>query len=675
MDAHSAPPQPKPISNRTKGLNRTLGAGLTQQVHGSRVLLVGAGGIGCEVLKNLVCCGFGSPYNGPLPQNGFAASPPARKPEIVVVDLDTIDLSNLNRQFLFRKQHIKQPKATVAKETASRFNPSVTIDARHGSIFDNEYDVEFFEGFDVVFNALDNLAARRHVNKMCLAANVPLIESGTTGFNGQVQAIQKGVTECYDCNPKPVQKSFPICTIRSTPSQPIHCIVWAKSYLFPELFGTSEEDSADMSVTEGDNAEEVAKLKEESQALKKIRSMMGTEGFAEAVFDKVFYDDIERLRSMEEMWQSRTPPNSLRFMELGAGSDLVRAGQALSSQDQSTWTPQENLAVFCYSLDILSSRMQAGESVIEFDKDDKGTLDFVASAANLRSLIFSIPLHSEWSIKQMAGNIIPAIATSNALTASLCVLQSFKILRSQTAIANGAMAKATANNHLPNASAQLSTNKLGGALLGGSKMVFLTSKHTERMIATENLSPPNPHCPVCSPVYAKLQLPSPATPPTLQALVTLLRDHLNYEDFSITTSAGLIYDPDLEDNLPQTLSSLGIDPQTPGFITVTDDADEPKVDLVLSYSTTASDTLTLIPSALSLPLKPAKPAAPEPRALPANGDNGDVQPATTQKRKRSHSPDELEGAKRAKEGNLKTGGEKAEEVFVVEDDGAILLDD
>lgn len=176
----------------------------------SRVLMVGAGGIGCELLKNIALLGFG---------------------EIHVVDLDTIDLSNLNRQFLFKHEHIKKSKALVAKDTALKFNPRVKIEAHHANIKDSQFNVEWFRGFNIVFNALDNMEARRHVNKMCLAADIPLIESGTTGFNGQVQVIKKGVTACYDCSPKDAPKSFPVCTIRSTPSQPIHCIVWGKSYL------------------------------------------------------------------------------------------------------------------------------------------------------------------------------------------------------------------------------------------------------------------------------------------------------------------------------------------------------------------------------------------------------------------------------------------------------------
>lgn len=91
-----------------------------------------------------------------------------------------------------------------------------------------EYGVNFFKKFKLVLNALDNRAARNHVNRLCLAAEVPLVESGTAGYDGQVELIFKGLTKCYECDPKPPQKSFPGCTIRNTPSEPIHCIVWAK---------------------------------------------------------------------------------------------------------------------------------------------------------------------------------------------------------------------------------------------------------------------------------------------------------------------------------------------------------------------------------------------------------------------------------------------------------------
>lgn len=592
------------MQRRDRGIVQALGLPLAKRVKDSRVLVVGAGGIGCELLKNLVCSGFGSGYTQPSNATDEPLVPTllSRAPGIVLIDLDTIDLSNLNRQFLFRKQHIKKPKAIVAKETASQFNPAANIEAHHGDIFDAQYNVDFFAGFDLVFNALDNLKARQHVNRMCLAADVPLIESGTTGFNGQVQAIQKGVTECYDCNPKPVQKSFPICTIRSTPSQPIHCIVWAKSYLFPELFGTSEEDSNDVAVTDADNAEEVVKLREEAQALKKIRSLMGTNGFAQAVFDKVFYDDIERLRSMSEMWQSRSPPEPLKFDQLKLDDELVKRGQSLAVQDQRVWSVEENLAVFCYSLDTLSNRAQAGEQVIDFDKDDKDTLDFVSAAANLRSQVFGIPMNSEWEIKQMAGNIIPAIATSNALTASLSVMQSYKVLKSQ-ASKSDAMAKPTANNSLPT----VTLSHENEPPLGGSKMVFLNSRNTERVIATQNLGKPNPRCPVCSPVYARLRVPNDS-PQTVSQLVAELEKAAGYnrEEISISTKIGVIYDPDLEENLARPLSELGVSISGNDFITITDDSDEPKVDLVLSVSPHIEQfgTLQIEAADLRLPSKP-----------------------------------------------------------------------
>jgi ubiquitin-like 1-activating enzyme E1 B len=119
-------------------------------------------------VKNIVLAGFG---------------------DITLLDLDTIDLSNLNRQFLFRKKDVKQPKALVAARTASAFNPSVKIQPLYSNIKEAQFDAQWFAGFHIVMSALDNLDARRHINRMCLAAGVPLVESGTEGYFGQVQPI------------------------------------------------------------------------------------------------------------------------------------------------------------------------------------------------------------------------------------------------------------------------------------------------------------------------------------------------------------------------------------------------------------------------------------------------------------------------------------------------------
>lgn len=445
----------------------------------------------------------------------------------------------------------------MAREAASKFNPQVKIKAHHANIKDPQFNVDWFKSFVIVFNALDNLDARRHVNKMCLAADVPLIESGTTGFNGQVQPIRKGLTECYDCQDKQTPKSFPVCTIRSTPSQPIHCIVWAKSYLFNELFGIGEDEAPDVDQTaDSDNEQEIANLRVEAAALKKIRMAMGSVEFPRSVFDKVYTQDIERLRRMEDMWKTRKPPTALSFDAVLQDAEKVDASMSL--QDQKMWSLAENVAVFNSSLARLSNRLEELKAnadtgnappILTFDKDDKDTLDFVAAAANLRSIVFGIETRTEFDIKQMAGNIIPAIATTNANTAALCVLQGFKVMQ---------------NN------------------LQKAKMVFLT-KSTDRMIMAVALSPPKPDCAICG--TAQGTLVANTNKMTIEELIEqLLKTKLSYTDeISITTDEGIIYDPDMEENLSKTLSELGAKHNT--FITVRDEEDEnTKVNLVLSIT-------------------------------------------------------------------------------------------
>ncbi|EPX74392.1 SUMO E1-like activator enzyme Fub2 [Schizosaccharomyces octosporus yFS286] len=469
----------------------------------SKVLLVGAGGIGCELLKNLLM---------------------SNVREICIIDLDTIDLSNLNRQFLFRKHHVKQAKAIVAMKTAQSFNPNVKIEAIQANIKEPRFNISWFRQFGMVFNALDNLDARRHVNKLCLLANIPLVESGTTGFLGQVQVIAHGKTECYDCNPKQQAKVYPVCTIRSTPSQPIHCIVWAKSYFFPQLFGDNEENDEGIQNIAQNEAQkkEIEELARETAELAELRNSLVTDSNAfEKIFEKIYHRDIARLRAVPDMWTYRTAPTVLDLNELG------QKAVHLSSpwlDEQKIWTLEENFAVLKSSIQRLSQRLKNCNSEgLSFDKDDKDTMDFVAASANLRAYSFGIEQHSEFDIKQMAGNIIPAIATTNAVIAGLCVTQALKVYQND-------------NDELKN--------------------VFM-AKRADRVFHGEKVCKPNPYCATCS--FKHMQLPVDHYRLLLKDFVKyILHDFLRYSEEVSVIKEDLIYDVDFEDNCESTLADLGI---------------------------------------------------------------------------------------------------------------------
>lgn len=593
-------------------------------------------------MKNLVLTGFG---------------------EIHIIDLDTIDLSNLNRQFLFRREHIKKPKALIAKEVAQKFNPNVKLVAYHANIKDKQFNLEWFSSFQLVFNALDNMDARRHVNLMCLAVDVPLIESGTTGFRGQVQVIKKAKTACYECTFKETPISYPVCTIRSTPSQPIHCVVWAKSYLLPELFGVSEDDPTDMDSTEdSDNAVEIQKLKHEAQELKIIRESVGSDDFIKRVFDKVFTEDIERLASMEDMWKGKTPPAPLSYESLeedgSVDASVLRSGQRV-------WSTQENFFVFKDSLTRLSKRLTAEQNTesngnshaatIAFDKDDDDTMDFVVSSANLRAVIFGIQAKSKFDIKQMAGNIIPAIATTNAMVAGLCVLQAFKVLKGDYS----------------------RTRMLW--LRGGS-------------MATDLLDKPNPECAACSVAMAKVHVDMEKA--TLKDLVQdVLHDKLGYgEEVTVMNEAGVVYDPDLEDNLERKLSELGIGDAS--FILIKDEEDDnPRIDLRLAIEARKpeNDAAPVVfvekeNDTFNIPRKPQKESVSNgTQADDADGEvmtngNSNAMPSTA-KRKRGLDDEDLEGtgtpAKKLQGPATVEVVKKADTQAIVidEDDGTLVIPD
>ncbi|XP_057503536.1 SUMO-activating enzyme subunit 2-like isoform X2 [Actinidia eriantha] len=347
--------------------------------------------------------------------------------------MDTIEVSNLSRQFLFRKSHVGQSKAKVARDTVLKFRPHIGLTSYHANVKDPDFNVDFFKQFNVVLNGLDNLDARRHVNRLCLASDVPLIESGTTGFLGQVTVHIKGKTECYECQPKPAPKTYPVCTITSTPSKFVHCIVWAKDLLFAKLFGNRNQEN-DLNVCSSEDVFERKKDEEIAQ-------------YGRRVYDHVFGHNIEVALSNEEAWKNRNRPKPIYIRDVlpveliqqngnvdtkivpDASSSLSAMPSLRLKNPQDIWTLRENSRVFFEALKLFFMKREKEIGNLTFDKDDQLAVEFVTVAANIRAASFGIPLHSLFEAKGIAGNIVHAVATTNAIIAGLIVIEAIKVLQ------------------------------------------------------------------------------------------------------------------------------------------------------------------------------------------------------------------------------------------------------
>jgi len=159
-----------------------IGEAGQQRLLAARVLLIGAGGLGCPAAQYLAAAGVGT---------------------LGLVDFDRVDVSNLQRQILYGTGDVGRPKVEVARERIAALNPDVQVEC-HDTRLSAANALELFAGYDLVVDGSDNFATRYLVNDAAVRLGKTVIHGAVLRFEGQASVFSPGVGPCYRClHPEP----------------------------------------------------------------------------------------------------------------------------------------------------------------------------------------------------------------------------------------------------------------------------------------------------------------------------------------------------------------------------------------------------------------------------------------------------------------------------------------
>eukprot|EP00980_Cylindrotheca_fusiformis_P002385 scaffold558_cov111-Cylindrotheca_fusiformis.AAC.3 len=478
------PDEVAPQNSRYDSQIACFGKELQTKILDLNYFIIGAGAIGCEMLKNWALMGVGC---GPMGQ-------------VHVTDMDRIEKSNLSRQFLFRNKDIDEFKSTTAAKAVQAMNPDMKITPYQEKVAqDTEhlFGDDFYDKLSGVCTALDNVEARLYVDQRCVFYRLPMLESGTLGTKGNTQVVVPHLTENYGATRDPPEKSIPVCTLKNFPNQIQHTLQWARDWFEGEFKQSAEEVNSYL----GQPAEQyLASLQPntKTETLRTIRKTLVDERpvtfedcvvWARLTFETLFNNQIRQLlhnfppdqvtSSGTKFWSGskRCPKpltfdinnkcedaemfNHLDFLVAAANLRATMYGikgrtdkeyfvETLKDVIVPDFTPSDGVKIAANDEEEKANNdMDTGDveadnlwnslptqsdlagfklNPIEFDKDIDDHMLFVTACSNLRASNYQIPTEDTHRSRAIAGRIIPAIATTTALVTGLVCFELYKIV-------------------------------------------------------------------------------------------------------------------------------------------------------------------------------------------------------------------------------------------------------
>ena len=440
-----------------------FGQELQKKLNDMNIFMVGAGALGCEFIKNFSLMGVAC-------KNGL----------ITLTDNDNISLSNLNRQFLFHKNDVGEnsSKSFVAKREALNMNKEINIkdyqllvDESTRDIFDDE----FFEKQDLLIGAVDNINARKLLDKKSTFYKKIFIDSGTRGTFANCDIYYPDKTVCFNDTEIIENNEIASCTLKNFPTKIEHCIKFAKN-VFLEIFQQSIGNIKLMLEDEGQFKNILNEISDSLEIFLSIEIYKNIINIANrrshnsiikfAIFIFIFYFDYNiklLLRELKESFNNPPIPleididekNTQLFFEsfyhiccdifnLNKNYNYEEIKNEILKEKQNIKIPekipepQELINTFDKEIlekirkneNNISEKLKSINTIkFEKDNDDNYHINFILSFSNIRAKNYYIEPSNFLNTKEVAGNIIPAIASTTAAVTGIVCLQIYTLLQ------------------------------------------------------------------------------------------------------------------------------------------------------------------------------------------------------------------------------------------------------